>query len=72
MNGEGKISGSYVSESNGSSVWAEDGKLKLELLKTLKNGTIRLRKKPTGYDDAKGVTLVYQKSGSQKVGKNRD
>ena len=69
LNGEGKIAGSYVSQSNGSSVWAEDGKIKIKITENSQNGTILLLKNPPNYDDIKGVTLVFQKSGSQKVGK---
>lgn len=69
LDGENKISGSYVENNNGSSVWAEDGKIKIKITSSSKDGRIKLRKKPAGYDEAKGVTLVYQKSGSQKVGK---
>lgn len=71
LDGENKISGSYVESANGSSVWAEDGKIKIKITSSSTDGKIKLRKKPAGYDEAKGVTLVYIKSGSQKVSKLR-
>lgn len=71
LDGENKISGSYVESANGSSVWAEDGKIKIKITSSSTDGKIKLRKKPAGYDEAKGVTLVYTKSGSQKVSKLR-
>ena len=69
LDGEGKIDGSYVTEDGGSSVWVENGKIKIKVTNSSQSGYVRLRKKPAGYDDAKGVTIVYQKSGSQKVGR---
>ncbi|MDD7764490.1 MAG: SpaA isopeptide-forming pilin-related protein, partial [Peptoniphilaceae bacterium] len=71
LNGEGKISGSIVLRNAGSSVWAEDGKIKIKVTENSQNGSVILQKRPAGFDEAKGITLVYQKSGSQKVGKIR-
>lgn len=71
LDGENKISGSYVESANGSSVWAEDGKINIKITENSQDGKIKLRKKPAGYDEAKGITLVYTKSGSQKVSKLR-
>ena len=71
LDGENKISGSYVESTNGSSVWAEDGKIKIKITSSSTDGKIKLRKKPAGYDEAKGITLIYTKSGSQKVSKLR-
>lgn len=69
LDGENKINGSHVVDSAGSSVWAEDGKIKIEITENSQNKKIILKKLPQGYDESNGVTLLYKKSGSQKVGK---
>ena len=69
LDGEGKINGSHVVDSAGSSVWAEDGKIKIKITENSQNKKIILKKLPQGYDESNGVTLLYKKSGSQKVGK---
>ena len=69
LDGENKISGSHVVDSAGSSVWAEDGKIKIKITENSQNKKIILKKLPQGYDESNGVTLLYKKSGSQKVGK---
>ena len=71
LKGEGKISGSRVTESNGSKVSAENGNIKIVITPNSKSGYIELEKRIPSYDSSKGVTLLYQKSGSQKVGKIR-
>lgn len=68
LDGENKINGSHVVDSAGSSVWAEDGKIKIKITENSQNKKIILKKLPQGYDES-GVTLLYKKSGSQKVGK---
>ena len=69
LDGENKINGSHVVDSAGSSVWAEDGKIKIKITENSQNKKIILKKLPQGYDESNGVTLLYKKSGSQKVGK---
>ena len=69
LDGENKINGSHVIDSAGSSVWAEDGKIKIKITENSQNKKIILKKLPQGYDESNGVTLLYKKSGSQKVGK---
>lgn len=69
LDGENKINGSHVVDSAGSSVWAEDGKIKIKITEHSQNKKIILKKLPQGYDESNGVTLLYKKSGSQKVGK---
>lgn len=69
LDGENKINGSHVVDSAGSSVWAEDGKIKIKITENSQNKKIILEKLPQGYDESNGVTLLYKKSGSQKVGK---
>ncbi|MDY3050841.1 MAG: thioester domain-containing protein, partial [Parvimonas sp.] len=70
LNGEGKISGTAEVEENGSKVSLPgDGTIKIKITENSKNGYIQFLKLPTAYDDSSGVTLVYQKAGSQKVGK---
>lgn len=69
--GEGKIEGSEVTKNNGSSVWAEDGKIKIKINSSSVNGNIEIKKNIPKYNESHGVTLLYQKSGSQKVGKIR-
>lgn len=70
LNGEGKISGTAEVEENGSKVSLPgDGTIKIKITENSKNGYIQFLKLPTAYDNSNGVTLVYQKSGSQKVGK---
>ena len=69
LDGENKINGSHVVDSAGSSVWTEDGKIKIKITENSQNKKIILKKLPQGYDESNGVTLLYKKSGSQKVGK---
>lgn len=69
LDGENKINGSHVVDNAGSSVWAEDGKIKIKITENSQNKKIILKKLPQGYDESNGVTLLYKKSGSQKVGK---
>ena len=69
LDGENKINGSHVVDSAGSSVWAEDGKIKIKITENSQTKKIILKKLPQGYDESNGVTLLYKKSGSQKVGK---
>jgi len=69
LDGENKINGSHVVDSAGSSVWAEDGKIKIKITENSQSKKIILKKLPQGYDESNGVTLLYKKSGSQKVGK---
>lgn len=69
LDGENKINGSHVVDSAGSSVWAEDGKIKIKITENSQNKKIILKKLPQGYDESNGVTLLYKKSGSQKVSK---
>lgn len=69
LDGENKINGSHVVDSAGSSVWAEDGKIKIKITENSQNKKIILKKLPQGYDESNRVTLLYKKSGSQKVSK---
>lgn len=69
LDGEGKIEGSEVLNARNSKVWAEDGKIKIQVTENSQDGKIILQKNIPNYENSKGLTLLYKKSGSQKVAK---
>jgi len=69
LDGEGKIEGSEVLNSKNSTVWAEAGKINIKITENSQDGKIILQKNISGYNDVKGLTLLYKKAGSQKVSK---
>lgn len=69
LEGEGKIEGSEVLNARNSKVWAEDGKIKIQVTENSQDGKIILQKNIPNYENSKGLTLLYKKSGSQKVAK---
>lgn len=69
LDGEGKIEGSEVLNARNSKVWAEDGKIKIQVTEKSQDGKIILQKNIPNYENSKGLTLLYKKSGSQKVAK---
>lgn len=71
LDGEGKIEGSEVLNARNSKVWAEDGKIKIQVTENSQNGKIILQKNIPNYENSKGLTLLYKKAGSQKVAKIR-
>lgn len=71
LDGEGKIEGSEVLNARNSEVWAEDGKIKIQVTENSQNGKIILQKNIPNYENSKGLTLLYKKAGSQKVAKIR-
>lgn len=71
LDGEGKIEGSEVLNARNSKVWAEDGKIKIQVTENSQDGKIILQKNIPNYENSKGLTLLYKKAGSQKVAKIR-
>lgn len=69
LDGEEKIEGSEVLNARNSKVWAEDGKIKIQVTENSQDGKIILQKNIPNYENSKGLTLLYKKSGSQKVAK---
>lgn len=69
LDGEGKIEGSEVLNARNSKVWAEDGKIKIQVTENSQDGKIILQKNIPNYENSKGLTLLYKKLGSQKVAK---
>lgn len=69
LDGEGKIEGSEVLNARNSKVWAEDGKIKIQVTENSQDGKIILQKNIPNYENSKGLTLLYKKAGSQKVAK---
>lgn len=69
LDGEGKIEGSEVLNARNSKVWAENGKIKIQVTEKSQDGKIILQKNIPNYENSKGLTLLYKKSGSQKVAK---
>ena len=69
LDGEGKIEGSEVLNSKNSTVWAEAGKINIKITENSQDGKIILQKNISGYNDVKGLTLLYKKAVSQKVSK---
>ena len=68
LDGEGKIEGSYVVKYNGHDISTDNGKIIIKVTDKSQNGNIEFKKNPPQYDKTKGVSLVFKKSGSQKVG----
>lgn len=71
LDGEGKINNSEVLNSNGSKVFIESGQIKINIIDESKSGYIRFEKEIPSRHLSKGVSLLYRKSGSQKVGRIR-
>ena len=69
LDGEGKIEGSEVLNGRNSKVWAEDGKIKIQVTENSQDGKIILQKNIPNYENSLGLTLLYKKAGSQKVAK---
>ena len=69
LDGEEKIEGSEVLNGRNSKVWAEDGKIKIQVTENSQDGKIILQKNIPNYENSLGLTLLYKKAGSQKVAK---
>ncbi|MCI5997050.1 MAG: Cys-Gln thioester bond-forming surface protein [Parvimonas sp.] len=70
LDGEGKLDYTYyIRDYRGCDVKLEGGKVKIGITSNSKNGLIKFEKKILNNELSQGITLLYQKAGSQKVGK---